>query len=188
MINVKLLGSMSQVDKASSRFCNKKKPNIIISTEYDHSLLKKKLKFEYIPITIYGKDTHSIKKLSNQLKKISSNTIYSHKVEIYNHKRKTLQTLIKLKFNPHLCGTDYLLDCIIALKENPYSRVTYKNIKSNIKNIATKYSMPTQSIICDLRASIEEMYNLTSSDFRNKIYGTDAYLDYPKIVKTIYLL
>ena len=186
--NIKFVGFIQDVDEFSNKFCYNQKPNVIISTKADDDKLKEKLKLSYLHIPIYDIGTYPISLINSQLRKISSNTVYTQKLDAFNLYKAEFYTLIKLKFNPYLSGTIYLLDCILVLKQNPYSRVTYKVIKNHTRFIAYKYGIPIRNMIDDMRESIEEMYTRTSSTFRKKVYGTNAYIDYPEIVKSIYLL
>lgn len=186
--NIKFVGFRNDVDEFSNKYHYRQKPNIIISTNSDDQKLKEKLKLLYIHIPLYEEGTYPISLLNEQLKRISLNTVYTQKIIASTTYMSELHILINLKFNPYLSGTIFLLDCILALKQNPYSRVTYKFIKNHTKYISYKYCIPIRNIIDDMRESIEEMHNHTSSTFRKKIYGTNAYIDYPEIVKSIYLL
>lgn len=188
--NVNIQGFESHITQETEKFCNLHRPDVIISKKNDHSSLKQVLRFEYIPFTIYDEDSikQSILKLTCQIRKLSSNTVYSHKISILNNRKNIFNTLVKLKFNPDLCGTTYLLDCILCLRENPYSQVTYKNITKSISNVAIKYGISVETVIWNIRVSIDEMFDCTSSDFRIKMYGTATYMNYQALIQSIYLL
>ena len=187
-INVQIVGLESKITIYTLKNCILSTPDVIISKKGDQTIFRKYLKFAYIPVTIYDQDITLEKttRIINQLKKLSLNTMYSHKETVSNYKKKAHQKIVQLKFNPHLSGTCYLLDCIVSLQESPYSSVTYNAITKQIAKVAKKYNTTSESVISDIRATIEEMYKCTSSDFRKKIYGTATYINYPTLIKAIY--
>ena len=58
-----------------------------------------------------------------------------NKLDLTNYKKKILNCLISLNFNPNLCGTRYLLDCIVFSHENPYSCLNTTTLKKYFKQL-----------------------------------------------------
>ena len=162
-INLKIIGLESHITKSNINYCNMYKPDVIISKKSDKKFLHKVLNFEYIHISVSDIQIPNIRKIFNQLKKISVNSVYLKKVNVFSLKRRNKQLLINLQFNPYLLGTTYLLDFIACLKENPYSRVTYKKaINKTCKYISLKYNTPQDVILENLHFAIKDMIKFTN--------------------------
>ena len=184
-ISAKIIGFTNRITKSSIDYCNSNAPNVIISKKNNQELLKKHLTFEYIHLEILDDSESSIDKAFNQLYLLSRDTKYTHKLNVINFKKQMFNNLIDLKFNPNLCGTKYLLDCIVCIKENPYSQVTNFSIMKYLKNIAMKYGTSLDAIIWNLRTTIEDMVKYTNSDFRKNIYGTEDNINYQTVISSI---
>ncbi len=176
--NIKLLGSSKSVTKEIINICNTLKPHIIICTSNVIDKLKNLLYFKYILITL----DKNIPIVCHQLNNISSNTKYSHKLNIYNYKKAIYKELIKLNFNPNMIGTNYLLDCILCSHENPYSQLTHIQLSKYYRQIAYKYDTTINVISWNIQKSIENMYKNTSSKFRKKYFLTEEYLGCSSII------
>lgn len=180
--DIKILGFNQTITKDSIKTCNKIMPNIIISSSSTNKKLKKHLTFQYISINIEKNNKKNIQIICHQLKMLSSDTKYSHKLNIINLRKKIYKELIDLRFNPNMIGTYYLLDCILCSYENPYSQLTHLEIIKYYKKIALKYETDYQAVNWNIQKSIENMYKNTSKEFRKTHYKTEEYLGYSSLI------
>lgn len=171
--NIKLIGFDETLSKSSIEFCNKNFPHIIIADKQTHKKLYKLLDFNYIAITIPQNLQFSTVKISNQINKFIYDSKYSHKLELLNFRKHIYSELQKSKFNTNLCGTQYLLDCIVYVHENPYHNLNNSNIKKFFNPIAQKYNTNVNSINWNIHTAIEDMCKSTSNEFRKNVYGTN---------------
>lgn len=108
--NAMCIGITNKVNKKSIIFCKNEQPHVIIGSYASLETIKNDLNYEHISIPILSESIEFIKKISNQLKSLSQNCLYSHKLDLANYKKRIMNCLINLNFNPNLCGTRYILD------------------------------------------------------------------------------
>lgn len=183
--NIQILGFENGITKFGIKFCNDYKPDVIISDNKFKISLDVYLDYKHLNLNIFNADIHTINIICNQLKMISLNTYHSHKLDLSNYKRNTFTELLSLRFNPSLCGTKYLLDCIAFAKENPYSRVSQKKFTYYFGWLSHKYRTPTQTIVWNIRTSIGDMYRIIEfRRFRNKI---ELFFTYQSVINSFRL-
>ena len=105
-----------------------------------------------------------------------------------NYKKKIMNCLINLNFNPNLFGTRYILDCIVFSHENPYSCTNTMTLKKYFKQLAIKYSSNETAISCDIRTAIVDMHESAPSNLRKHNFGNDDYITYMMIINRLKLL
>ena len=186
--NTVCVGTALTANKDCINFCKNEQPNVIIGSIASLKAIKKILNYEYISIQILAETIDYLKRLSNQLKNLSQNSMYSHKLDLINYKKRILNCLINLKFNPNLCGTKYLLDCIVFSHENPYSCLNTTTLKKYFKQLAIKYSSSETSISYSIKSAIDDMYKSSSPNLRKHNFGNDDYITYLMIINRLKLL
>lgn len=182
------IGTALIANKANINFCKIEQPNVIIGSIASLKAIKKNLNYEYISIQILTENTDTLKRISNQLKNLSQNSMYSHKLDLTNYKKKILNCLINLNFNPNLCGTRYLLDCIVFSHENPYSCLNTTTLKKYFKQLAIKYSSNESSISYNIRSAIDDMHESAPPNLGKQNFGNDDYVTYLMIINRLKLL
>lgn len=187
-LNIRLLGLDQYLSPISIRFCQSHKPNIIICGTSYNSTLEKLLNYKYYSLNIPNESQTTTTLILNQLNKLSLDTRYSHKLNMFNFKKTIYNELILLKFNPNLCGTKYLVDCIVLARENPYSQLNNLDFKKYFNKLALKYNTNTQTIIWNIRTAIDDMYKATNSSFRKNKFGNASYITYQSIINSLRLL
>lgn len=187
-LNAQISGIQNLISKNGLTLCQNSNSHLIICEEKNYSKIKKILKGDFIWLTFSNESNSSKTTILNQIEIISQDTKYVHKIDLSNFKKYYFEKLIKLKFNPNLAGTLYILDCIVCIRENPYSQATHLRITNYLQLIAQKYDTTINSVIWNIRSSIEEMYKNTDEKFRNKIYGTEYYISFTRLLKSISLL
>ncbi len=187
-LNIRLLGLDQYLSPISIRFCQSHKPNIIICGTSYNSTLEKLLNYKYYSLNIPNESQTTTTLILNQLNKLSLDTRYSHKLNMFNFKKAIYNELILLKFNPNLCGTKYLVDCIVLARENPYSQLNNLDFKKYFNKLALKYNTNTQTIIWNIRTAIDDMYKATNSSFRKDKFGNASYITYQSIINSLRLL
>jgi hypothetical protein len=187
-INANVIGIQNYISKDGLQLCRNSKPHLIICEQRDYKKIKKILKEDFIWLIFSNESNTSKTTVLNQIETISKDTKYTHKIEISNYRRQYFNKLVNLNFNPNLIGTLYILDCIVCIKENPYSPSTHLRLTKYLKIIARKYNTPINQVIWNIRSAIEEMYKNTNREFRNKLYGSDCYISFSRLLKTISLL
>lgn len=187
-LNIRLLGLDQYLSPISIRFCQSHKPNIIICGTSYNSTLEKLLNYKYYSLNIPNESQTTTTLILNQLNKLSLDTRYSHKLNMFNFKKTIYNELILLKFNPNLCGTKYLVDCIVLARENPYSQLNNLDFKKYFNKLALKYNTNTQTIIWNIRTAIDDMYKATNSSFRKDKFGNASYITYQSIINSLRLL
>lgn len=186
--NAVCIGITNKVNEESIIFLKSEQPHVIIGSVASLEAIKTILDYEHISIPILTENIDFIKKLSNQLKSLSQDCLYSHKLELANYKNKIMNCLINLNFNPNLCGTRYILDCIVFSHENPYSCTNTMTLKKYFKQLAIKYSSNETAISCDIRTAIEDMHESAPSNLRKHNFGNDDYITYMMIINRLKLL
>lgn len=186
--NAVCVGTALTANKTCINFCKKEQPNVIIGSIASLKAIKKNLNYEYISIQVLAETVDYLKRLSNQLKNLSQNSMYSHKLDLINYKKRILNCLINLNFNPNLCGTRYLLDCIVFSHENPYSCLNTTTLKKYFKQLAIKYSSSETSISYSIKSAIEDMHKSSSPNLRKHNFGNDDYITYLMIINRLKLL
>lgn len=186
--NAVCIGITNKVNEESINFLKSEQPHVIIGSVASLEAIKTILDYEHISIPILTENIDFIKKLSNQLKSLSQDCLYSHKLELANYKNKIMNCLINLNFNPNLCGTRYILDCIVFSHENPYSCTNTMTLKKYFKQLAIKYSSNETAISCDIRTAIEDMHESAPSNLRKHNFGNDDYITYMMIINRLKLL
>lgn len=186
--NAVCIGITNKVNEESIIFLKSEQPHVIIGSVASLEAIKTILDYEHISIPILTENIDFIKKLSNQLKSLSQDCLYSHKLELANYKNKIMNCLINLNFNPNLCGTRYILDCIVFSHENPYSCTNTITLKKYFKQLAIKYSSNETAISCDIRTAIEDMHESAPSNLRKHNFGNDDYITYMMIINRLKLL
>ncbi len=184
-IDANIIGIQNSISEDGIKLCQNAKPHLIICEQKDYTKIKKFLKEDFIWLFFSNASTTSKTTILNQIALISKDTKFIHKIELSNFRKQYFNKLVNLKFNPNFVGTLYILDCIVCLKENPYSHVSHLRLSKYLQIIAKKYNTTTNSIIWNIRSSIEEMYKNTNKEFRNKLYGTDYYISFSRLLKTI---
>lgn len=187
-LNIRLLGLDQYLSPISIHFCQSHKPNIIICGTSYNSTLEKLLNYKYYSLNIPNESQTTTTLILNQLNKLSLDTRYSHKLNMFNFKKAIYNELILLKFNPNLCGTKYLVDCIVLARENPYSQLNNLDFKKYFNKLALKYNTNTQTIIWNIRTAIDDMYKATNSSFRKDKFGNASYITYQSIINSLRLL
>lgn len=187
-LNIRLLGLDQYLSPISIRFCQSHKPNIIICGTSYNSTLEKLLNYKYYSLNIPNESQTTTTLILNQLNKLSLDTRYSHKLNMFNFKKTIYNELILLKFNPNLCGTKYLIDCIVLARENPYSQLNNLDFKKYFNKLALKYNTNTKTIIWNIRTAIDDMYKATNSNFRKDKFGNASYITYQSIINSLRLL
>lgn len=187
-LNVRLLGLDQYPSPISIRFCQSHKPNIIICGTTYNKTLEKLLNYKYYSLNIPNESKTTMMLILNQLNTLSLDTRYSHKLNMFNFKKAIYNELISLKFNPNLCGTRYLVDCIVLARENPYSQLNNLEFRKYFNKLALKYNTNTQTIIWNIRTAINEMYKATTSSFRKLYFGNASYITYQTIINSLRLL
>lgn len=187
-LNVQITGIQDIISKSGLTLCQNSNSNLIICEEKIYEKIKKALKYDFIWLTFSNKSSYSKTTILNQIEIISQDTKYIHKIDLSNFRKIYFEKLINLKFNPNLVGTLYILDCIVCIKENPYSQATHSRLSRYLQIIAQKYDTTLNSVVWNIRSSIEEMYKNTDEKFRNKIYGTEYYISFTRLLKSICLL
>lgn len=183
--NIQILGFGNGLTKFGIKFCKYYKPDVIISDNKFKISLDVYLDYKHLNLNIFNADIHTINIICNRLKILSLNTYHSHKLDSSNYKRNTFNELLSLRFNPSLCGTKYLLDCIAFAKENPYSRVSQKKFTDYFGWLSYKYRTPTQTIVWNIRTSIGDMYRIIEfRKFRNKI---ELFFTYQSVINSFRL-
>ena len=186
--NAVCIGITNKVNEESIIFLKNEQPHVIIGSVASLEAIKTILDYEHISIPILTENIDFIKKLSNQLKSLSQDCLYSHKLDLANYKNKIMNCLINLNFNPNLCGTRYILDCIVFSHENPYSCTNTMTLKKYFKQLAIKYSSNETAISCDIRTAIVDMYESAPSNLRKHNFGNDDYITYMMIINRLKLL
>lgn len=181
--NTNLIGIAEKITQSSISHCNRTYPHIIISDENTHKKLQKTLKFDYISITIPQNEPLITQKICNQVNKFTCDLFFSHKLDLYNFKKYVYNIMQELKFNTTLCGTQYLLDCIVYAHENPYTNIDLNYIKSIYTPLSKKYNTTINSINWNIYTSISDMYKSTNAEFRKNIYGIDFGITPQKIIQ-----
>ena len=182
------IGITNKVNKNSIIFCKNEQPNVIIGSVASIETINTNLNYEHISIPILTENIEIIKKISNQLKSLSQNCLYSHKLDLANYKKRIMNCLINLNFNPNLCGTRYILDCIVFSHENPYSCLNTTTLKKYFKQLAIKYSSNEAAISYNIRTAIEDMHKSAPSNLRKHNFGNDDYITYLMIINRLKLL
>lgn len=180
--NIKILGLDTKISDESIEICNKFQPHIIIAEKILHQKLSKVLDFHYIYINITHKDTLSTEKICNQINKFALDFKYSHKIDLYNYRKRILEKLQALQFNLNLCGTHYLVDYITYIHEHPHCSIASKTLYSKI---AEKYSSNIESVSWNIHTCIDEMNKYTTDNFRKSIYGTRSKITLQLVINTI---
>lgn len=183
--NIKFKGTYKDISEESIKKCILSHPNVIIAEENTHKKLSSMLDFDYISITIPQIDQSGIEKICNQVNKFTLDSRYSHKLYLYNYRRYLCKKLQNLEFNTNLCGTQYLLDCLTYIHENPHYNINNSNNKNLFLLLAKKYNTNIQTINWNLHTCIEEMCKCTSSEFRRELYGIDFGLTIHTILRTL---
>lgn len=186
--NAVCIGITNKVNEESIIFLKNEQPHVIIGSVASLEAIKTILDYEHISIPILTENIDFIKKLSNQLKSLSQDCLYSHKLDLANYKNKIMNCLINLNFNPNLCGTRYILDCIVFSHENPYSCTNTMTLKKYFKQLAIKYSSNETAISCDIRTAIVDMHESAPSNLRKHNFGNDDYITYMMIINRLKLL
>lgn len=186
--NAVCIGITNKVNEESIIFLKIEQPHVIIGSVASLEAINTILDYEHISIPILTENIDFIKKLSNQLKSLSQDCLYSHKLELANYKNKIMNCLINLNFNPNLCGTRYILDCIVFSHENPYSCTNTMTLKKYFKQLAIKYSSNETAISCDIRTAIKDMHESAPSNLRKHNFGNDDYITYMMIINRLKLL
>lgn len=186
--NTICIGITNKVNKNSINFCKNEHPHVIIGSIASLKTIKQFLNYEYISIPILIENIENLKKISNQLKILSQNCLYSHKMDLANYKKRIMNCLINLNFNPNLCGTRYILDCIVFSHENPYSCMNTITLKKYFKQLAIKYSSNETAILYSIRSAIENMHKSSTSNLRKHNFGNDDYITYLMIINRLKLL
>ena len=186
--NAVCIGITKKVNEESIIFLKNEQPHVIIGSVASLEAIKTILDYEHISIPILTENIDFIKKLSNQLKSLSQDCLYSHKLDLANYKNKIMNCLINLNFNPNLCGTRYILDCIVFSHENPYSCTNTMTLKKYFKQLAIKYSSNETAISCDIRTAIVDMHESAPSNLRKHNFGNDDYITYMMIINRLKLL
>lgn len=186
--NAVCIGITNKVNKNSIIFCKNEQPNVIIGSGASIETINTNLNYEHISIPILTENIEIIKKISNQLKSLSQNCLYSHKLDLANYKKRIMNCLINLNFNPNLCGTRYILDCIVFSHENPYSCLNTTTLKKYFKQLAIKYSSNEAAISYNIRTAIEDMHKSAPSNLRKHNFGNDDYITYLMIINRLKLL
>jgi translation elongation factor EF-G len=186
--NAMCIGITNKVNKKSIIFCKNEQPHVIIGSYASLETIKNDLNYEHISIPILSESIEFIKKISNQLKSLSQNCLYSHKLDLANYKKRIMNCLINLNFNPNLCGTRYILDCIVFSHENPYSCMNALTLKKYFKQLAIKYSSTESAISYSIRTAIEDMHESSPSNLRKHNFGSDDYITYLMIINRLKLL
>lgn len=187
-LNIRLLGLEQKITIKKVEFCEAHKPNVIICGKSFNNILESSLTFKHYTIKIQKESQDETTLILNQLKRLSEDTAYSHKLNMFNFKKGIYSELLSLKFNPNLCGTSYLTDCIVFAHENPYSQLNNQVFKDYFNKLAVKYNTTPQMIVWDIRTAIEDMYKETNSDFRKSNFGNATYITYQTIIKSLRLL
>ena len=186
--NAVCIGITNKVNKNSINFCKNEQPNVIIGSVASLETIKTNLNYEHISIPILTESIEILKRISNQLKILSQDCLYSHKLDLVNYKKRIMNCLISLNFNPNLCGTKYILDCIVFSHENPYSCMNTLTLKKYFKQLAIKYSSTETAIFYSIKAAIECMNESSSSNLRKQNFGNDDYVTYLMIINRLKLL
>jgi hypothetical protein len=181
--NIKLIGIHNSISKESISQCISLKPDIIILTNNYNKKISKTLNFDYIKIVINNNDITNPNRIFNLLKKFSLDTKFSNKLRISNLRKKIFTKLCDLKFNPNLCGTYYLLDCIIYSYENPNFSFSNTQLENFFKVLSEKYNTNPNSILWNINTTIKEMCNVTSKNFRKNYYGLEFGINYLNVIK-----
>lgn len=171
--NTQLIGIDERISKCSIEHCNHNSPHIIIATENIHKELSKKLNFNYIAINISQNSSLVTQKICNQVNKVTHDFIYHEKVDSYNFRKNVYLELKKYNFNPTLCGTQFLVDCIMFFHEHPEHNLNNVNIKSLYLPIAHKYQITVKTVDWNIHSTISDMCKNTEIDFRLGLYGTE---------------
>ena len=85
-LNIRLLGLDQYLSPISIRFCQSHKPNIIICGTSYNSRLEKLLNYKYYSLNIPNESQTTTTLILNQLNKLSLDTRYSHKLDMFNFK------------------------------------------------------------------------------------------------------
>lgn len=186
--NAVCIGVANKVNIDSIGFCKKEQPHVIIGSIASLKAINTFLNYEHISIQILTESFEILKKLSNQLKLLSQNSMYSHKLDLINYKKRIMNCLINLNFNPNLCGTRYLLDCIVFSHENPYSCLNATTLKKYFKQLAIKYSTNVTTISWNIRSAIDDMFQTVPSKLRKHNFGSNEYITYLMVINRLKLL
>ena len=187
-LNIRLLGLDQYLSPISIRFCQSHKPNIIICGTSYNSRLEKLLNYKYYSLNIPNESQTTTTLILNQLNKLSLDTRYSHKLDMFNFKKAIYNEQNLLKFNPNIYGTKYIVDCIVLDHENPYSQLNNLDFKRYFNKLALKYNTNAQTIIWNIRTAIDDMYKATNSNFRKDKFGNASYITYQSIINSLRLL
>lgn len=182
--NVKSVGISRTLSKSSIQDCQNLSPHLIIATKSVHKKLSNMLDFNYYSIIIPQNEALVTLPIINKVKKLTRDTIFSEKMDLYNFKKCTISKLEKSKFNTSLTGTQYLLDCIMYIYKNPYYNLNKHTLKYLYLNIANKYKISTDIVIWNIRTAINEMCKYTTRKYRTEMYGSDYGISTLQILKT----